>query len=82
MMMGMIFLWPIFMLLFLALPIGLALGGYLVYRKAGSTGSLVPAVSPTRGTGYARACPSCGRFLQGDWTNCPYCGTQIPQVTG
>ncbi|TKJ29536.1 MAG: hypothetical protein CEE40_07935 [Chloroflexi bacterium B3_Chlor] len=80
-MMGMMFLWPILMLLFLALPIGLALGGYLLYRKAGSTGGLMPVPSPARATGYARACPSCGRFLQEDWINCPHCGAEIPQAT-
>ena len=63
-MMGMMFLWPLFMLFFLALPIGLVLGGYLLYRKAGPAGGLMPAVREERATGYTRACPSCGRSLQ------------------
>jgi uncharacterized membrane protein len=24
-----------------------------------------------------QVCPSCGRPIQGDWRNCPYCGTQL-----
>jgi len=80
-MMGMMFLWPIFMLFFLALPIALAVGAYLLYRKAGQTGSLIPASRDAPAAGYARACPSCGRFLQEDWVKCPYCGADIPQAT-
>ena len=25
----------------------------------------------------ARSCPSCGRGVQADWKNCPYCGTSL-----
>ncbi len=25
----------------------------------------------------SRDCPNCGRGVQPDWTNCPYCGTQL-----
>jgi len=74
--MGMIFFAPIFMLFFLAVPIGLALGGYLLFRKAEQTGALSvgsrqPAAVSTR------ACPSCGRFSQEEWIKCPYCGAEL-----
>ena len=80
-MMGMMFLWPILLLLFLALSVGLALGAYLLYQKGGRTGRLMPVPSQATATGYARDCPSCGRFLQEDWINCPYCGAEISQAT-
>ena len=76
-MMGMMLLWPLFMLFFLALPIGLVLGAYLLYRKAEQSGGLTfggrqpAAVVPTR------ACPSCGRSLQKGWIKCPYCGAEL-----
>jgi uncharacterized paraquat-inducible protein A len=79
MMLGMVFLWPILLLLFLALPAGLALGGYVLYRRSGQIGSLVPAATETAAKGYTRACPSCGRFLREDWISCPYCGAEISQ---
>ncbi len=25
----------------------------------------------------AKTCPSCGRGVQADWRNCPYCGTAL-----
>jgi hypothetical protein len=40
MMLGMMFLWPIFLLLFLAFPVALAVGAYLLYRKAQESGAL------------------------------------------
>ncbi len=39
-MMGMMFLWPVFMLFFLALSIALAMGAYLLYRRPGSKGGM------------------------------------------
>ena len=80
-MMGMIFLGPILMLFFLAVPIGLALGGYSLYRKAEQTGGLMPAARQETATGYTRACASCGRFLQEEWINCPYCGAEVSRAT-
>jgi len=80
-MMGMMFLWPIFLLFFLALPIALVVGGYLLYRKVEQRGGLMPARPEVAPTGYTRACPSCGRFLQEGWVNCPYCGSDILQAT-
>ncbi len=79
-MMGMFFLWPIFLLFFLALPIALVVGAYLLYRKAGQTDGLMPARMETAPTGYTRACPSCGRFLQEGWVKCPHCGSEIAQA--
>jgi len=77
-MMGMMFWWPIFLLLFLALPIALVVAAYLLYRQVGQTGGLMPARPEVAPRGYTRACPSCGRFLQEGWVRCPYCGSEIP----
>ncbi|MEW5985245.1 MAG: zinc ribbon domain-containing protein [Chloroflexota bacterium] len=61
---GMAFMWLI--------PIGLivltVLGVAWLVRAAGSGGS--PA-DP------AGTCPSCGRKVQADWRNCPYCGAAL-----
>jgi len=79
-MMGMFFWWPILLLFFLALPIALVVGVYFLYRQAGQRGGLMPARSEAAATGYARACTSCGRFLQEGWVKCPYCGSEILQA--
>lgn len=80
-MMGMMLLWPIFMLFFLALPIALGIGVYMLYRKAGQTGDPVASARADMApTGHSRACPSCGRLLQEDWVKCPYCGADILQA--
>ncbi len=76
-MMGMMFLWPIFLLLMLALPVGLGAGAYMFYRKAEQTGGPMPAPREAQASGYTRACASCGRFLQEDWVKCPHCGSEI-----
>ena len=81
-MMGMMFWWPIFLLLFLALPIALVVGVYLLYRQAEQTGGLMPARLEVAPAGYTQACLSCGRFLQEGWVRCPYCGSEIPQTGG
>jgi hypothetical protein len=81
MMIGMMFLWPLFLLLLLALPIGLAVGAYLLYRNGGRVGGLMPAAVETGVRGYSRACAACGRFLQEDWIGCPHCGAEVPQAT-
>lgn len=44
------------------------LGVVWLVRAIGSGSN--PAVS-------TRTCPSCGRGVQGDWHNCPYCGTAL-----
>jgi len=77
MMVGMIFLWPIFMLFFLALPVGLAVGAYLLYRQEQQSG--VPNVGSRQPAPVVstRACTSCGRLLQEGWIKCPYCGAGI-----
>jgi len=63
---GMLFMWLI--------PIGLfvltILGVVWLARAVGGGGNLVAPM---------RACPSCGRSVQTDWRNCPYCGTGLTQ---
>jgi len=27
--------------------------------------------------GASRSCPNCGKAVQADWQNCPYCGTAL-----
>lgn len=80
-MMGMFFFWPIFLLFFLALPIALVVGAYLLYRRTEPTVGLMPARLEVAPTGYTRACTSCGRFLQEGWVRCPYCGIEIGHAT-
>ena len=61
---GMLFMWLI--------PVGFlvltVLGIVWLVRTLGS-GNTPPA--PTK------ICPSCGRGVQADWRNCPYCGTTL-----
>ncbi len=60
----------LFMLLGLLIPIGLlgllVLGGVWLVRSVGG------ATSPR-----AKTCPGCGRSVQADWRNCPYCGEEL-----
>jgi uncharacterized membrane protein len=28
--------------------------------------------------GTDKTCPACGRGVQADWQNCPYCGRELP----
>ncbi len=57
------------------LPLGfvvlLVLGIALLLKGRGDT----PA-APTS------TCPSCGRGVQPDWKNCPYCGTSLSKPEG
>lgn len=76
MMLGMILLWPLFLLFFLALPVGLAWGGYLLYRKAEQSGVFTAGSRQPATVVSTRPCPSCGRFLQEGWIKCPYCGAE------
>lgn len=59
---GMMFMWLI--------PIGflilIALGIVWLVRNLGVP--MPPA---------SRACPNCGKSVQADWQNCPYCGTSL-----
>ncbi|MEW5941510.1 MAG: zinc ribbon domain-containing protein [Chloroflexota bacterium] len=58
---GMLFMWLI--------PIGvIALIVYGVVALTRNAGNPFPAQRP---------CPSCGRGVQNDWQNCPYCGTKL-----
>lgn len=62
---GMIFMWLI--------PVGLIVlvvaGIIWLVRMIGTAGG---PPSP------ARTCPNCGRPVQADWRNCPYCGQALP----
>lgn len=62
---GMIFMWLI--------PVGLIIlvvaGVIWLVRAIGGAGG---PPSP------ARTCPNCGRTVQADWRNCPYCGQILP----
>ncbi len=60
---GMLFMWLI--------PIGvIALVVYGVIALARNAGTPPPAAP-------LAPCPNCGRGAQGDWKNCPYCGTTL-----
>lgn len=67
---GMLFLSLLFLLFLLLLfgaPLLLLAGfGYLLVREWGR--------GRPREEVRGRACTSCGRFLDSDWTHCPYCG--------
>jgi len=61
---GMFFMWLI--------PIGflvLTVLGIAWLVRASGGGNIPPTP--------AHACPSCGRGVQTDWKNCPYCGTVL-----
>jgi len=61
MMGGMFFMWLIPVGFLVLTVLGVA---WIVRTIGGGTG---PA-------GPTHACPSCGRGVQADWKNCPYCG--------
>ena len=61
---GMFFMWLI-PLGFIVLTV---LGIVWLVKTIGSGNN--PVVS-------TQACPSCGRSVQADWKNCPYCGTSL-----
>ena len=61
---GMIFMWLI--------PIGV-----IVLTGVGVAWLVRAIGSGTQSTITGQSCPSCGRTVQADWQNCPYCGTQI-----
>lgn len=53
--------------------------GFLVLTVLGIVW-LVRAIGSGNQSGRpGQACPSCGHAVQGDWQNCPYCGTQLLQ---
>jgi len=64
---GMIFMWLI--------PVGfillIVLGVVWLIRAIGS------GENPTS---PARSCHNCGRSVQADWRNCPYCGETLPSA--
>ncbi len=60
----------IFVLLaLLALVVLVGVGIFFLVR-ASNRAQTQPAVS-------AKTCPSCGKPVQADWANCPYCGTKL-----
>lgn len=59
---GMIIMWLI--------PIGIiALFVYGIIALTRNTSNPVPSVQ--------HPCPNCGKGVQADWQNCPYCGTKL-----
>jgi len=55
----------------LALLSFLALTGLgIVWLVRAVSGNLLPSSA-------SRACPDCGKAVQADWQNCPYCGTAL-----
>lgn len=69
---GMLFLsllFLLFLVLLLGAPLLLLAGfGYLLVRERGKGRPGEEALG--------RACASCGRSLNSDWTHCPYCGAE------
>ena len=64
MMGGMFFMWLI--------PLG-----FLVLTVVGIAWFVRTASSGTNQSAHAGPCPNCGRSIQNDWKNCPYCGTVL-----
>ncbi len=64
MMGGMMFMW-LFPLAFIVLTVF----GIAWFVRAIGGGNIPPAP--------AHPCPSCGRGVQADWKNCPYCGAAL-----
>jgi len=67
---GMLFMWLIPIGLVVLTGLGVA---RLVRAIGGGAGQSPNPLAP------ARACPSCGRGVQADWRNCPYCGAALTQ---
>lgn len=62
---GMIFMWLIPISFFVLTVLGIV---WLVKAlTGGASGKILPIPS----------CPSCGKTVQMDWSNCPYCGTAL-----
>lgn len=60
---GMLFMWLI--------PIGvIALIVYGVVALTRNAGNNTP-------NAFSKSCPNCGKGVQGDWKNCPHCGTAL-----
>ena len=64
MMGGMFFMWLI--------PLG-----FLVLTGLGIAWLVRTASSGTDQSARSGPCPNCGRSVQADWKNCPYCGTVL-----
>lgn len=64
MMGGMFFMWLIPVGLLVLTVLGIA---WLVKALGSGNNPVTPA----------QTCPSCGRGVQTDWKNCPYCGTAL-----
>jgi hypothetical protein len=66
------------MLLWMVIPIGLfillLLGGIRLFGglvNSNHTPAQPSALTPSQN------CPNCGKPVQGDWKNCPYCGNSL-----
>jgi zinc ribbon protein len=56
---------------------GLIPVGFLVLTVLGIVWLVRSIGSGTNPPTPAKTCPSCGRGVQADWRNCPYCGTAL-----
>lgn len=61
---GMAFMWLIPLGFLTLIVLGIA---WVVKAVGGGNNPIAPA----------QTCPSCGRGIQADWKNCPYCGTAL-----
>jgi uncharacterized membrane protein len=50
--------------------------GFLVLTVLGIVW-LVQNIGRNNPAGTSYSCPSCGRGMQADWKNCPFCGTAL-----
>jgi hypothetical protein len=51
--------------------------GFLVLTVLGIIWLVRTIGSGNQSALFSQACSSCGRAVQGDWRNCPHCGTQL-----
>jgi len=66
------------MILSLFIPLGLlallVAGGVWLVRAVSTNGSMFTPAKPVM-----NVCPNCGRNVQIDWRNCPYCSTVLEE---
>lgn len=68
------FIFGIFRLLIPLAVIGLAIYGVFALIRQKPSAAVAIEAAPA---GPPRTCASCGKPAQGDWNNCPYCGSAL-----